>query len=104
MSDEPERFVLVPIGCAAILLGALLFIAHLMGYFTMPTQPSPFRVWLRGALRSKTVRLAIAQAVLGILAMPVITPVGAAVVIAKSAADVALRSATKESLQEKAAE
>lgn len=62
-----------------------------------------FRLWLRGALRSKTVRMALLQGLAGILAMPVITPAGAAVVLAKSAIDIGLRNATDESLEEKGA-
>lgn len=61
-----------------------------------------FKTWLRGALRSNTVRLALLQGLVGVLAMPVITPAGAAVVLAKSALDIAVRSVTKKSLEEKA--
>lgn len=63
---------------------------------------SPFTKWLRGNLKSKTVRLALIQAAAAVLALPVITPAGAALVIGKSVVDIALRNATDESIEDKA--
>lgn len=66
---------------------------------------SKFKVWLRGAFRSKTIRVAVLQAVGGVVVAvlggnPITLKIGLGMV-AKSLVDAGLRNSTNESLTDK---